>query len=108
MREKKHDPVLHGRRIDKMKRMPQPAMPPGKTAQAAFTPGCATQFSPPGRGGKCDIVIGFDFGTSCTKVILRSPYHYGGRAFAVPFAEAAHNSSPHLLPSVLLRFAKVM
>jgi hypothetical protein len=46
-------------------------------------------------------VIGFDFGTSCTKIILRSPYHYGGRAFAVPFAEAAHDSSPHLLPSVL-------
>ncbi|MFP3937177.1 MAG: hypothetical protein ACLFVW_02455 [Phycisphaerae bacterium] len=63
--------------------------------------GCTTQFSGRHPGKKCDIVVGLDFGTSCTKIILRSPYQYGGRAYAVPFAEAAHDSSPHLLPSVL-------
>jgi len=67
----------------------------------ANLPGCATQFSDRARGQQCDIVVGFDFGTSCTKIILRSPYQYGGRAYAVPFAEAAHDLSPHLLPSVL-------
>ena len=65
----------------------------------------STQFG--GTAGKevCDVVVGFDFGTSCSKVVLRSPYHYGpapnGRAFATPFGNLGHKSCSYLLPSVL-------
>ena len=46
-----------------------------------------------------DIVIGFDFGTSCTKIILHDPV--GQTAFAVPFGELAHDSLEYLLPTRL-------
>lgn len=49
----------------------------------------------------CDVVIGFDFGTSCSKVVLRTPFHHGKRAMVVPFGDASHPSSDYLLPSVL-------
>lgn len=48
-----------------------------------------------------DIVIGVDFGTSCSKVVVQSPYKLGGRAVAVPFAEAGHSSTPYLIPAVV-------
>src|SRR4051812_38335642 len=60
-----------------------------------------TQFDVPTGRDVCDVVVGFDFGTSCSKVILRTPFHNGGRAFAVPFGEAGHDSCRYLLPSVL-------
>lgn len=59
-----------------------------------------TQFPTPEHDESCDVVIGFDFGTSCTKVVVRTPT-VGDRAFAVPFDEAAHSSCQHLLPTVL-------
>lgn len=46
------------------------------------------------------LFIGLDFGTSCTKVVLRTPYDRD-RVFAVPFLDAAHPSSPYLLPTEL-------
>lgn len=54
------------------------------------------------RGAEvCELVVGLDFGTSCTKIVLRDPYRRR-RAFAVPFDDsAAHSSSQYLLPSVL-------
>ena len=58
------------------------------------------QFNGSSAGRKRDVVIGLDFGTSCTKVVVRIPYDFD-RAFAVPFGVAAHHSSPYLLPSVL-------
>ena len=77
--------------------------PNQKTTQSICLVNPKTQF--PGDGDKptCDVVIGFDFGTSCSKVIIRTPYHHGGRACAVPFDEAAHKSSKYFLPSVLKR-----
>lgn len=45
-----------------------------------------------------DAVIGLDFGTSCTKVIVGTPYEQE-RAFLVPFAKYSHKSSPYLLPT---------
>ena len=61
----------------------------------------STQFS--GTAGKdvCDVVVGFDFGTSCSKVVLRTPLYYDARAFATPFEKAGHQSCRYLLPSVL-------
>jgi hypothetical protein len=63
-------------------------------------PGYLTQF--PGQGNRnedCDLVIGFDFGTSTTKVVVQSPYHYDRKSFAVPFSSAQENS--YLLPSYI-------
>lgn len=59
-----------------------------------------TQFNDSQRGRPCYVFIGLDFGTSCTKVVLRTPYEQQ-RTFAVPFGTVAHDSSPYLLPSVL-------
>ncbi len=46
-----------------------------------------------------DIVIGFDFGTSCTKVVLQDKQLK--RAFAVPFDGIASKSNRYLLPTRL-------
>lgn len=66
----------------------------------------ATQFDGPPKRETCDIVVGFDFGTSCSKIVLRSPYHYGGsnpggNALAARFEEVGHPSCRYLLPSVV-------
>lgn len=44
------------------------------------------------------VVIGLDFGTSCTKVVIGTPYEQE-RAFLVPFKGIAHNSNSYLLPT---------
>lgn len=60
----------------------------------------STQFDNPSKQQICDLVVGLDFGTSCTKIVFRDPYRHR-RGFAVPFGSAAHSSSPYLLPSTL-------
>lgn len=62
----------------------------------------ATQFENAGEDAK-DIVIGFDFGTSCTKIVLQDPVLR--RAFAVNFGEKGYQSNSYLLPTKL-RFSK--
>jgi len=47
-----------------------------------------------------DLVVGLDFGTSCSKIVIRSPFLYRAQALAIPFGELAHSSSPYLLPTV--------
>jgi len=47
----------------------------------------------------CDIVIGFDFGTSCTKVILQTPNHFNKWCAAVPFNADRTETDKYLLPS---------
>jgi hypothetical protein len=51
------------------------------------------------RRDTLDLVIGLDFGTAATKVVVRSPFYAGGRAVAVSFGELGHQSSPYLLPT---------
>lgn len=48
-----------------------------------------------------DIVIGLDFGTSCCKVALQSPYKLEGRVVFGEFGELAHPVSEFYLPSTL-------
>ena len=48
-----------------------------------------------------DMVVGVDFGTSSTKVVIHAPYHTGNPAFAVPFGDLAHKSLKYLLPTRL-------
>lgn len=52
----------------------------------------------PGRQA-IDLVIGLDFGTAATKVVVRSPFYAGGRAVAVSFGDLGHRTSPYLLPT---------
>lgn len=58
-----------------------------------------TQFPGIKKTRICDVVIGLDFGTSCTKVVLRTPFFFGNRAFAVPFRGFTPSKNPYLLPS---------
>lgn len=60
-----------------------------------------TQFNGQSRGEVCDVIVGFDFGTSCSKVVLRTPFQAGGQAFAVTFGSAGHGTCKYLLPSIL-------
>lgn len=53
-----------------------------------------------GNGNTRDLVIGFDFGTAATKIVVRDPSLR--RAHAIPFQELAHPSSPYLLPTELM------
>ncbi len=57
-----------------------------------------TQFNHP-TSQICDIVIGFDFGTSCTKVIIQTPNHFGKWCAAVPFNIDNIETGRFLLPS---------
>ena len=50
-----------------------------------------------------DFVIGLDFGTSTTKVVLRDIYRDGGLALPVRFRSAAGGIDEYLLPSALYR-----
>jgi hypothetical protein len=61
-------------------------------------PGHLTQYPrSTGRGGKIQVVVGLDFGTAFTKVVIRGPR----QAFAVPFGELSHPGNPYLLPDGL-------
>lgn len=44
------------------------------------------------------VVIGLDFGTSCTKVVIGTPYEQE-RAFLVPFKVFSHETNIYLLPT---------
>lgn len=44
-----------------------------------------------------DIIIGLDFGTSCTKVVLQTPSNT--RFFVVDFGRLGHSRFPYLLPT---------
>lgn len=59
----------------------------------------ATQFEKYKPGKICDVVLGLDFGTSSTRVVLRTPYHFNSRTFAVNWGELGHESNRFLLPS---------
>src|SRR5262249_7217951 len=50
--------------------------------------------------GEIDLVIGLDFGTAATKVVIRSPF-MRQRARAISFGEFGHSSSQYLLPTRL-------
>jgi len=58
----------------------------------------ATQFSKIATN-KCDVVIGFDFGTSCTKVILQTPSFYNRWCAAVPFQQNGKGAEKYFEPS---------
>jgi hypothetical protein len=49
------------------------------------------------------VVIGLDFGTSCSKAVVRAPYIVsGGKSWAVYFGRYGHPSNRFLLPSKII------
>lgn len=62
------------------------------------------QFSGAQRG-PTRVIVGFDFGTSCSKVVIQSPYAHARRAVPIDFEDLGHSSSSYLLPCVLHRDA---
>lgn len=59
------------------------------------------QYTGPGRSGEIDIVIGLDFGTSASKVVVQVHGLPGNPAYAVNFGRLGHSSFPFLLPTRL-------
>lgn len=59
----------------------------------------ATQFAG-ATGDVIDLVVGLDFGTSCTKAVVRSPFALRARAAAVSWRNGKADS-PYLLPTVV-------
>jgi len=59
------------------------------------------QYAKTEPGSEGDLVIGLDFGTSASKVVIQAPGLPGNPAYAVDFGEVAHSSMPYLLPTRL-------
>lgn len=89
---------------------PSPKHPPGPAGAhtkpesddtVAAWRGTATQFT--GRrsdAASADLVVGLDFGTSCTKVVVRTPFIAGARAIAVRWGNV-RRANAYLLPTEL-------
>jgi hypothetical protein len=84
-------------------RAARPAKGPPLPARAAalLAKGIGTQFHGTDGRSICDVVIGLDFGTSCSKVILRTPYHFQGKTFAPGLARDLGLASPLYWPTVV-------
>ena len=59
------------------------------------------QYAHSGERGVFDLVIGLDFGTSSSKVVIQAPHLAGSQAYAVDFGRLAHESMKYLLPTKL-------
>lgn len=59
------------------------------------------QYARPGSNGECELVIGLDFGTSSSKVVIQAPDLAGRPSYAVDFGKFSHESMPYLLPTKL-------
>ncbi len=57
------------------------------------------QYACPGQSGECELVIGLDFGTSASKVVIQAPDLPGHPAYAVDFGELSPKSMPYLSPT---------
>ena len=69
------------------------------TSRAVERPGTRTRLSGTEDAAECDVVVGLDFGTSRTKVVVRTPDLHDERALAVSFETHGESSNPYLLPT---------
>lgn len=71
---------------------------------AAPPPATAPQQVPPVKRsrGATDVVMGLDFGTSCSKVVVQTPFLAGGRALAIPFDVSRRGIGRFLAPTNLV------
>lgn len=84
---------------EKVKQEERKGAPEGKGPVRQPIRASATQFSDTGGRPKKDIVVGFDFGTSCSKVVVQDPDSRD--AWAVPFDGLASTDNRYLLPTRL-------
>lgn len=92
-------PPSEGRRpAEKHKEVP-PSRTPRKQKRPPELPDHATQFSQVGEVESAIITIGLDWGTSCSKVVLRD--FERETAYAVSFGNLGVGDNPYLLPSQL-------
>ena len=70
-----------------------------KSAAKRLSEGIATQFTTHPSRGDLELVIGLDFGTSCTKVVIQDVARRV--AYAVPFDELSELDNPYLLPTII-------
>lgn len=102
--------VLLAELKEEFKSLPSPAKPvrPGKQVEAskpsvpkkqstAFSTKSQFEGFAPGND-LVDVVVGFDFGTACSKIVIRTPYEKN-LAYLVPFDEFSHSSNKYLLPT---------
>lgn len=61
----------------------------------------ATQFDGQVSAEPADVVLGLDFGTAATKVVVRTPYIAGGRCVAVAFRRDSRPLGRYLLPTLV-------
>jgi len=47
--------------------------------------GSRLQFSTSAKEDTCDVVVGFDFGTSCSKVVFQTPHYYKSKTIPIIF-----------------------
>lgn len=59
------------------------------------------QYNPSGNHGECELVIGLDFGTSASKVVVQAPELPGSLAYAVDFSGCLNGHSNCLMPTRL-------
>ncbi len=52
-----------------------------------------------------DVVIGLDWGTSSTKMVIRTPFHASVRSYVVDFSDVRPSANPYLVPSVMYALA---
>lgn len=71
---------------------------PANQNKNATLSGQETQFSSRNQE-TCDLVIGLDLGTSCTKVVVQSPYRYAKWSHAIPLNK--NSKEPYLIPTQL-------
>ncbi len=76
-----------------------PRRPVGSPTDPVVDPAPATPTTPAPRGLAIDLVLGIDFGTSCTKVVIGDGRH--GKAFPIPFGSPATDLASWLHPTRL-------
>ncbi len=59
------------------------------------------QYDRPGNKGECELVVGLDFGTSSSKVVIQAPDLPGQPSYAIRFGRLTHEETPYLLPTKL-------
>lgn len=78
---------------------PPPSILPAETEaiRSRLDAGAAMQFTGARRGAVVDVVIGLDFGTSATKVVVRAPYVASVAPHALPIPDSLRaEGNPHL------------
>lgn len=82
------------------------AGPPVPAAPVEEAAGAATQFPRSTGSTRTVVVVGLDFGTALTKVVVRTPYVAGGKAFPIPLDSGQGRDDRFLLRSVLYQHGR--